>query len=78
MDNKIKLIMSSVFKVSIESINDESSPDSLDHWDSLGHMVLISAIEDEFDIELDESEIIEMMNFKLVKLIIKEKLSNEV
>tara|TARA_B100000780_G_C21052103_1_gene422537 strand:+ start:794 stop:1024 length:231 start_codon:yes stop_codon:yes gene_type:complete len=76
MDNKIKLIMSSVFKVSIESIDDDSSPDSLDYWDSLGHMVLISAIEDEFDIELDESEIIEMMNFKLIKLIIKEKFND--
>ena len=74
MENKIKNIMSSLFDVDINEINEDSSPDSLDNWDSMGHMNLIVALEEEFRILFDEDEITEMLNFKLICLIISEKI----
>ena len=73
MENRIKNVMAAVFGISIEDINEESSPDSIDNWDSLNLMNLVVSLEEEFDIELDDDEIAEMLNFKLIVEIIKEK-----
>lgn len=37
----------------------------IDKWDSLGHMALIAAIEDEFDVQLDTDQVIELSAFKV-------------
>jgi len=76
MENRIKNVMAAVFGISIEDINEESSPDSIDNWDSLNLMNLVVSLEEEFDIEFDDSDIVEMLNFKLIVSIIQEKLSN--
>ena len=64
MKNRIKNVMAAVFGISIEDINEESSPDSIDNWDSLNLMNLAVSLEEEFDIEFDDDEIAEMLNFK--------------
>jgi acyl carrier protein len=73
MENRIKNVMSAVFEISIKDINEDSSPDSIDNWDSLNLMNLVVSLEEEFDIEFDDDEIAEMLNFKLIVEIIKEK-----
>mgnify|MGYP006141606311 CR=1 FL=1 len=75
METKIKNVMVSLFEMPIEEINNESSHDSIDNWDSLTHMNLIVALEEEFNIEFDDIEITEMMNFKLIREIIANKLA---
>ena len=37
-------------------------------WDSVGHMNLMSLLEDEFEIELDIDDIIDFQALKLVKI----------
>lgn len=76
MESRIKNVMAAVFEISVEDINEESSPDSINNWDSLNLMNLVVSLEEEFDIELDDSDIVEMLNFKLIVSIIQEKLSN--
>ena len=73
MENRIKNVMAAVFGISIEDINEESSPDSIDNWDSLNLMNLVVSLEEEFDVEFDDDEIVEMLNFKLIVEIMKEK-----
>jgi acyl carrier protein len=41
MENRIKKAMSDLFNFDVNSINNESSPDNLENWDSLKHMNLI-------------------------------------
>ena len=36
----------------------------IEAWDSVGHMSLIAALEDEFDIQLDTDDIIDMSSFE--------------
>ena len=36
----------------------------IEAWDSVGHMTLVAAIEDEFDIQMDTDDIIEMSSFE--------------
>tara|TARA_B100000315_G_C14581463_1_gene590715 strand:- start:6 stop:236 length:231 start_codon:yes stop_codon:yes gene_type:complete len=73
MESRIKEVMSAVFEINLEDINDNTSPDTIDIWDSLRHMNLVAALEEEFSIEFNDDEIVEMMNFALVKTILSEK-----
>jgi acyl carrier protein len=66
MENRIKKVVANVLGLSIEEINDNTSPENVDVWDSLKHMNLIVALEDEFDIEFDDDDIIEIMDYKSI------------
>jgi len=65
--------MASVFTVDVASIDDSSSPDTIESWDSLKHINLVTSLEEEFDIRFTDEEIMDMLNFKLVLHIIKQK-----
>lgn len=71
IEDRIKDVMSAVFEIPADRINDESSPDSVESWDSLKHMNLVVSLEEEFETEFTDDEILEMMNFKLIKEIIR-------
>jgi len=43
----------------------------IEAWDSVGHMSLIAALEDEFDIQLDTDDIIDMSSFEKAAEILK-------
>ena len=73
MEDRIKKVMSDVFNVDVSLINNESSPDNIENWDSLKHMNLIVALEEEFEIEFDDEEIVDSMNYALIVIILKSK-----
>ena len=77
MENKkkerIKNVMSTVFEIPEELIKNDSSPDTIGSWDSLRHMNLIVALEEEFKVELTDDEILDMMNYKSIESIITGK-----
>ena len=66
--------MSVVFEVPQNQINNKSSPDTLEAWDSLKYMNLIFALEEEFKIQFTDEETLQMLNYLLIKTIIIEKM----
>lgn len=74
MEDRIKNVMAAVFEIDAKDINDASSSDSIDNWDSLNLMNLVVSLEEEFDIQFDDQDIVEMLNFKLICEIVKQKL----
>ena len=73
MLNRILKIVSQVMEVPLEQINEESSPDTVKNWDSLKHMNLILALEEEFNITFSDGEIVEMLNVEIIVEVLKEK-----
>ena len=63
--NKIKLIMTLVFNIKKNEIKKNSSPDTIEVWDSIKHMNLIIALEEEFKVNFSNKEIGEMINFEM-------------
>ena len=72
MEKRLYKILSQVLNIPIEQINNESSPDTITEWDSLKHMNLVLTIEQEFDIQFTEEQIIEMLNVALIVETLKE------
>ena len=70
MEDKIKEVISNIFGTPLNEINGQSSPDTIENWDSINHMKLITALEEEFDVEFTDEEIVEMQNVKLIKYIL--------
>ena len=73
MKDSVKKVISEVFNIDIELINNESSPDNIENWDSLKHMNLIVALEEEFEIEFNDEEIVDSMNYALIVNILESK-----
>ena len=44
---------------------------SIESWDSVGHMALIAELEDNFEIEMDIDDIIEFSDYQKGKVILK-------
>ena len=76
MDNekeRIKNVMSLVFELPIKDISKNSSHETIETWDSLKHMNLVIALEEEFKIEFSDDEILEMMDYSSIETIIINK-----
>ncbi|WP_130471012.1 acyl carrier protein [Candidatus Magnetaquicoccus inordinatus] len=71
MENLVKQIVSNVMAVPVDSIHNDSSPESIDSWDSLRHMNLILALEQEFKVTFSEEQITEMMRVATIISTIK-------
>lgn len=63
LEDRIRAVVSAVLGLSADEINADSSPDTVEQWDSMKHMNMVVALEEEFDIEFTDDEIMEMSNF---------------
>lgn len=70
---KIKEIFEETFELNNFDLKAESQFEEVPGWDSLGHMALISALEDEFDIELGIEEIIGVDTVKKIQNLVNSK-----
>ena len=74
IEDQVKKIISNVFNIEHHQLSEDSSPDTIESWTSLGHMNLIVALEEEFKVQFNELQMIEMMNYPLILATIKEVL----
>lgn len=74
LEKKLKKLVSTIFEIKIKDIDDKTSPDTVEKWDSLQQLNLAIAIEDEFKISLSPDDITDMLSYKLIKKIILEKI----
>jgi acyl carrier protein len=54
-------------------IDDASSPETVDGWDSMGHLALVSELERVFAIRFSTTDIVEMVNVRCIKEILAER-----
>ena len=60
MSEKLYQIISEVFSVDVSKIDDNTSPENLEQWDSFNFYVLLNEIEKEFNIKFDIDETLEI------------------
>jgi len=59
----IRRIFAETFKVPTETVSADMSPETIDAWDSFGHMRLITAIEAQLSIRLTMEQILAIDSF---------------
>lgn len=72
MTNNERLVATFASSLNIETsqVVDELEYNTIAQWDSVAHMVLVAALEKEFDVMLDMDDIIEMSSVKIAKEIL--------
>ena len=71
--DRVKKIMAAVLSVDAETIGDDSSVDDMEAWDSLRHINLIIALEQEFGISLPDEEVASLTSVRLLTMAISDE-----
>ena len=64
METQIKQIMADLLDLDAESIDESTTQDSTPTWDSLNHVHLIIALEQEFEVTFCPEEVEVMISFR--------------
>lgn len=73
MSDRLVKLFSEVLEVDLSALNDESSPDTIEQWDSLGAMHLVAAVEGEFGVQLSTREIMKMTTIGFAREALRKK-----
>jgi acyl carrier protein len=62
MKERVFQILSQIMGTPVQNIREDSSPDTIAEWDSLKHMRLVLALEEEFSVRFSDETIVGMLN----------------
>ncbi|MBV9742786.1 MAG: acyl carrier protein [Acidobacteriia bacterium] len=71
---RTRILVSEVLQVPLQEVGPESSPDTIETWDSLQHLNLVLALEQEFGIQFTPEEMEELLSVQLIADLVLEKL----
>jgi acyl carrier protein len=67
LSEKIIAVMAAVLGMEASEINDSSSSENIEKWDSLRHMNLVLALEDEFGVRFPDDKVEHLTSFRLIQ-----------
>ena len=70
---KYNQIFTEVFGVDVSALNDNFSKDTVDQWDSVHQLNIVSLAEEAFDIMLDPEDIMGFISYKAGMEILKKQ-----
>ena len=73
----LKQVMATLLIVDVNAIDDESSMDSLPTWDSVRHMNLVLALEEEFKVSIPDEDAGNITSYRLIVLVLEELLKDK-
>lgn len=73
MNDKVCGIVATIMGVPAGGVTEDSSPASLQHWDSLRHMKLILAVEEAFGLQLTDDEIVSITDVRSIVTLLGRK-----
>jgi len=67
MTQKLFSLIAETFCVPVNSINEQSNPETIENWDSFNGLVLVDKLESEYDIKFTLEEIENVKNIADIK-----------
>ena len=75
MEEQIRDLFAALLQVSPHEVRDETRPAGLERWDSMQHLILVAGFEEEFGVDLDPEEAVEMYkDFATFKRIVRQRM----
>ena len=68
----LRQAMANVFGLEAEEISADASIDTIEAWDSLKHLNLVLALEEQFGVAFTEEETVEILNYEIIKSVLAE------
>jgi acyl carrier protein len=73
-EDALKQVMATMLNVDAASIGPDASMDTIPSWDSLRHMNLVLALEEEFNVQIPDEDAGNITSYKLIKLVLDDLL----
>jgi acyl carrier protein len=73
---QVQAIASDLFGVPADQITRESSPESVEAWDSTQHLNFVLALEEKFNVQFSPEEMEQMRNIGSTVRLVENKLQN--
>jgi acyl carrier protein len=77
LNSRVYGIVADVLNVPISNVGPDSSPETVESWDSVHHLNLILAFEQAFHLQLEPEEIDQMNGVKQILVVLNQKLNPE-
>ncbi len=69
--DQVRSVASDIFGIPADRITAESSPETIENWDSMQHLNLVLAIEEKFGVQLEPEDIEQMKNIGAVAALVE-------
>jgi acyl carrier protein len=69
--DQVRSIASDIFGIPAEKVTAESSPETIENWDSMQHLNLVLGIEEKFAVQLEPEDIEQMKNIGAVAALVE-------
>jgi acyl carrier protein len=73
--NEVRTLAADVLRVPRSQISDDSSLQQIENWDSIEHVNLLMAIEQQFGVEFDPDEMVQMESIGKIGEILSRKVA---
>jgi acyl carrier protein len=67
---KYNNVFITIFKTTESELNENFEAKAVDNWDSITHLSLVTALEDEFDIMIDTEDLLALRSYEIGKQIL--------
>jgi acyl carrier protein len=68
---RVRNVASDIFGIPVDKIAAESSPETIENWDSMQHLNLVLAVEEKFGVQLEPEDIEQMKNIGAVAAVVE-------
>jgi acyl carrier protein len=72
---KVQLAFVAAFDIAADDVQADSTPEDIKGWDSLGHGIMVSELEEIFNISFDIDEVLDMEDVPAILSIVQSKIS---
>ncbi len=73
MQDEIKDVIADVLGVSVASLTDDLAPGDIPEWDSLRHVMVLTALEKTFNIKFQREELLDVEDLSELVALVEEK-----
>ncbi len=72
VETRVRDVIARILQVEASTIDDRASSQTLARWDSLHHITLVFALEEEFGVTFSEVQIVALISFPAIVSILEE------
>ncbi len=76
-EDTLRRVMATLLGVEASSIGPDASMDTIASWDSLHHMNLVLALEEEFKVSIPDEDAGNITSYQLIKLVLEDLLKQK-
>lgn len=76
-ENTLKKVMATLLTLDPSAIDENASMDTISTWDSLRHMNLVLALEEEFNVSIPDEDAGNITSYKIIKMVLEELLKDK-